>query len=163
RLAADGPAAEGDVHVLADVAVAVGHRLERLHQYHPLRHAAHRRLLLDLPHGAGGRLLPRLRDAPDHGPRAGVGPAVQQHSVLVVEDEGGDPGEPQQLMTGGLAQRADEIRGSHAPDPNRPVGRPVPAAPAVPPGYAVLRRTAVLRQYAAPPAARLRVTGAPGA
>src|SRR5690606_5548437 len=86
RLAADGPAAEGDVHVLADVAVAVGHRLERLHQHHPLRHAAHRRLLLDLPHGAGGRLLPRLPDAPDHGPRAGVGPAVQQHSVLVVED-----------------------------------------------------------------------------
>jgi len=120
RLAPEDTAAEAQVHELADVLVGVCDLPSRTHGHQPLDRDADTRLLLHFAHDGGRGLLARIRDAGDQRPLVVVGPLAQQHSALVVEDDGADAREPEQLMADGGPQITDEVRGRHDPDPSRP-------------------------------------------
>ena len=113
RVRGQRPAGEGDVEVLAHVAVGVPHHRADGHRGDPLGRHAYAGLLEDLPHDRGGRLLTRLRDAGDQGPAPGVGPPPQQDLAGRVLDHGADAGQPERRVPDVGADVGYEARSRH--------------------------------------------------
>src|SRR5665648_218290 len=79
-------------------------------------------LLEHLADGGQRGLFARLQDPAHHGPQTVVGAPPEQEPAVLVDDDGADPGHPQQLVAHVRSQGQDKVGDRHVAEPTRAQG-----------------------------------------
>jgi hypothetical protein len=107
------------VEVLREVTVDVEDRLGDVHPHQLLDVAPDACLLEDLTHRRPRGMLAGVDDAGHGRPHPVVGTPHQEH-LVVMDDDGGDPRQPQQVVAHVLPQAEDEVGHGHVPTVGAP-------------------------------------------